>query len=72
LNAFAKGNDFNLWAAGSSDQIVSWFSEVLPSNNSTWKQHDWIVCNNFEVNTDIPRTIEATDFAMTKADGRRC
>jgi hypothetical protein len=71
LNAFARGDDFDLWAAGSTDRIVSWFSEALPSNDSTWKQHDWIACNILEVNTDIPRTIEATDFAITKADGRR-
>lgn len=45
--------------------------EALPSSDSTWKQHAWIACIIFKVNTDIPRTIEATDFAITKADGRR-
>lgn len=40
LDAFARGNDFDLWTAGSSDQIVSWFSKpcppvTVPENNTT-------------------------------------
>ena len=40
LDAFARGNDFDLWTGGSSDQIVSWFSKpcspvTVPANNTT-------------------------------------